>query len=69
MVGKHLFYVLEIMAQSLNLKSKLALMILDSLSTVQLEIAKKYMGPRTQEVLKDLEEYFYELFPQEMGSK
>lgn len=58
MVGKHLFYVLEIMAQSPNLKSKLALMILDSLSTVQLEIAKKYMGPRTQEVLKDLEEYF-----------
>ena len=61
MIGRHLFYVLEKMAEDSSLKEKLALTVLDSLSTEQFEVAKKYMRPRTRELLKTLEEYFEEL--------
>lgn len=61
MIGRHLFCVLEKMAEDSSLKDKLALTVLDSLSTEQLEVAKKYMRPKTQELLKSLEDYFEEL--------
>lgn len=64
MVGRHLFYVLEKMAEDGSLMSKLALTVFNSLSTEQLEVAKKYMRPQTRKLLKTLEDYFEELATQ-----
>ncbi len=61
---KRLFHFLEKMARSTDweVRNILAVSILESLEPRQLQVAQKYMGPKTKEVLKNLEEYLEQLF-------
>jgi hypothetical protein len=63
MAGKRIFHFLERMARSAEwpVVNVLGVVILESLPPKQLEVAKKYMGPKTKEVWKDLEEYMASL--------
>ncbi|MGE0010488.1 MAG: hypothetical protein AB7F19_00815 [Candidatus Babeliales bacterium] len=60
LLGKRLFAYLESMSQSSDIRVSeiLAYHILESLSHKQLEIAKIYMGSKTKEILKEVEEFW-----------
>lgn len=59
-LGKRLFKYLERMATSSDMKVSeiLAYHILENLSQKELEVAEIYMGPKTKEVLKHVEEFW-----------
>lgn len=62
--AQRIFHFLEKMARSQDFQvvNILTVVILESLPPKQLEVAKKYMEPKTKEVLRDLEEYLKALF-------
>lgn len=64
LLAKRLFHFLEKMARSTDwdVQNILAVSILESLSQSEITTAQKYMGPKTREVLKDVEKYLEKLF-------
>ncbi|MGE0010478.1 MAG: hypothetical protein AB7F19_00765 [Candidatus Babeliales bacterium] len=62
-LGKRIFHYLERMARSpeWTVVNVLAVVILEHLSPHQLEVARQYMGPKTKEILKDIQQYWRDL--------
>lgn len=60
MLGKRLFYYVERMARSPEwpVTNILAVVILEHLEFTQLEVANLYMGPKTKQVLHDIQQYW-----------
>ncbi len=60
MLGKLIFHYLERMARSPEwpVTNILAVVILEHMDLAQLEVANLYMGPKTKQVLHDIQQYW-----------
>lgn len=63
LLGKRLFHFLERMARSPEwpVVNILAVVILEHIDPGQLQVANKYMGPKTKDVLKDIQKHWRDL--------